>query len=110
MTTVFGDIGNEVKFNSPSKRNSVLHVEEALSNDEEGFSFKLSKVEAKNTEITVSDVSDQNSLVDSFDAFLTNQRKILPQLLSDANSTESRNRILDSFFEKIAEQRRLVAS
>ena len=110
MTTVFGNIGNEVKFNSPSKRNSVLHVEDALSNDEEGFSFKLSKVEAKHTEITVSDVNEQNSLVDSFDVFLTTQRKILPQLLSDANSNESRNQILDNFFEKITEQRRVIAS
>ena len=70
MTTVFGNITSEAKFNSPSRASNVLHVEESLGNDEEGFSLKLNKVEPKNAEISVTDVSDQNSQIESFDAFL----------------------------------------
>ena len=85
MSQVLQSIGHESKFNSPSKGDTDLHLEDSLGNEEEGFSFKLSKVEAKSTEITVTEV-DRNSLVDSFDVFLATQKKILPQLLSDANS------------------------
>ena len=46
MTTLFANIANDAKFNSPSKRNSVLHVEGALDDDDEGSLIKLNKVEA----------------------------------------------------------------
>ena len=78
MTTVFGNITSGAKFNSPSRSSSVLHVEESLGNDEEGFSLKLNKVEPKSCKIVVSDVGDQNSQIETFDDFLATHRKILP--------------------------------
>ena len=47
MTTLFANIANDAKFNSPSKRNSVLDVGNALDDDEEGSLIRLNKVEAK---------------------------------------------------------------